>query len=45
MHALGWSQVRFVLAEAWELFQEEAVEYMLEHTAASEQNVRNEVTR
>jgi len=25
--------------------QEEAVQYMLEHTAASEQNVRNEVTR
>ena len=25
--------------------QDEAVQYMLEHTAASEQNVRNEVTR
>ena len=25
--------------------QEEAVQYMLDHTAASEQNVRNEVTR
>ena len=27
------------------IMQEEAVQYMLDHTAASEQNVRNEVTR
>merc|ERR1711944_216422 len=29
--------------EGWA--QEEAVQYMLEHTAASEDNIRNEVTR